>query len=508
MTTPSRSHRRRRAPAASSRLARIVDRLPASGPAQAAVMAGVLLFAAVVVGLAGHAADPVRAGTDEVSSADLVCPGVVDRLPGARSTLTVAALPPDSAATGAMTVTDLAAGAPVRGSSSKPGVSVIDTSKDGAPAVLIRGRDGLAPGLSGESVIEPTTGAGNALSATTCAQPGISQWFIGASTALGRRDRLVLANPAPVPASVDLSFWADTGPLSEPNSADIAVPANGATTLPLDVMAPGHERLAIQVTASRGAVAASLNDLGAVGATVNGDDWLAPVVGPDRSLVLPGLPDRTTARTLYLATPGDRDAIVKVRLLTADNDVAPAGADTVTVQAGRVGEYDLSAAAAGQAAAVVVTSDQPVLASVRSTRAEGGGTDFAWAGAVPALSGPAVLPDARSNAAGATSLLLAAPRGGTIHVALRLPNGTTRSTDVRIPADRAVALPEATGGTGRFSVIVTPAAGSGPVYAASVLRLGPSGITVVPLLPERVSVVVPAVVPDVTVVTAGNQSRP
>jgi hypothetical protein len=57
-------------------------------------------------------------------------------------------------------------------------------------------------------------------------------------------------------------------------------------------------------------------------------------------------------------------------------------------------------------------------------------------------------------------------------------------------------------------VIVTPAAGSGPVYAASVLRLGPSGITVVPLLPERVSVVVPAVVPDVTVITAGNQSRP
>ncbi len=297
------------------------------------------------------------------------------------------------------------------------------------------GKDGLAPGLAAELVTDPGSGAGNAVSATPCAAPAVTQWFVGAATTTGRRDKLVLANPETSPAAVDLRFWDETGPVNVPNSTDVAVAPGGVVTLPLDTMAPDHQRLAIEVSTTRGAVAAALHDLDAVGAVVNGDDWMVPVTNPDRDLVIPGLPDRTSVRKLYLAAPGESAAIVRVRLLTADNAFAPAGADTVVVGAGKVGEYDLSAAGAGQAAAVVVSADRPVLASVRAVRAEHGGQDFAWAAPVPPLSGAATVPDGRSGPAGATALLLAAPRsGGLVRCAAVRRTGAPRSTLVPDPA--------------------------------------------------------------------------
>jgi hypothetical protein len=488
---------------------RLLDLLPQGGAVQSGLVAGLLVVAATVVGAVGHGATPVRAGTDEVRTADLVCPGAVDRMPGARSTISMTALPPDhSGATGSVTLTDLAAGSAVRGRFKAAGTTAVDTSKDAAPAQLVRGNDALAPGLAAEVVTDPGTGAGNALSATPCAAPAVAQWFVGAATTAGRREKLVLANPETSPAAVDLRFWDEAGPVTVPNSTDVAVPAGGVVTLPLDTMAPGHQRLAVEVSTTRGAVAAALHDLDAVGATVNGDDWMVPVADPERELVIPGLPDRTGVRKLYLAAPGESAVNVRVRLLSADNAFAPAGADTVVLPAGKVVEYDLSAAGAGQAAAVVVSADGPILASVRVVRSEHGGRDIAWAAPVAPLTGAATVPDGRSGPAGATALLLAAPRtGGVVRVQLYSGAGAPRSTLVRIPADRAVSVDQVSGGTGRFTLVVTPQAGSGPVYGERVLRTGGSGLAITPLRSSRVRVVVPAVVPDVTVVTTGDAAR-
>jgi hypothetical protein len=118
-----------------------------------------------------------------------------------------------------------------------------------------------------------------------------------------------------------------------------------------------------------------------------------------------------------------------------------------------------------------------------------------------------VVPDGRSGPSGATTLLLAAPRAAaTVQVQIYVGAGAPRTTQVRIPADRMIAVDEAAaGGTGRFTVVVTPEPGSGPVFGVRVLRTGLSGITITPLRSARVSVVVPAVVPDVTVVTTGSR---
>jgi len=226
------------------------------------------------------------------------------------------------------------------------------------------------------------------------------------------------------------------------------------------------------------------------------------VPGPARRLVLPGLPDGTAGRTLYLAAPGRADAVVKVRLLTGDNDFAPAGADSINLPAGQVGEYDLSSA--GNApTAVVISADRPVLASVRVTRTERGGGDVAYATATAPLARPTVVADGRAGAAGATALLLTAPTAdGLVHMDVFTGSGPPRESDLRIPAGRVLLVDPTPVGAQRFTVVLSPARGSGPVYGARVLRSAGGGVAVTPLAAGRVSVLIPAVVPDVTAVTA------
>jgi uncharacterized protein DUF5719 len=508
---------RRRAPApangeaaatAGTGLLRLV---PESGTVRSGVVVAILVFAAVIVALAGHGAPPVRAVTDDVRTADLVCPGAADRLAGARTTLSVAAMPPrfttgptpgpaaDTTVHGSATITDLTPAAAVREQLGSIGTARVDVTKITAPATVVRGKDDLAPGLAAELVTE-TGLAGGGLSALPCTPPAISHWFIGASTAVGRRDRLVLMNPEVTPASVDLHLWDANGAVDAPNSTAIAVPAAGVVSIALDGMAPGHQSLAVEVTATAGQVAAALHDLDTTGTTVNGDDWIEPSVAPNRYLVIPGLPDGTSSRKLYLAAPEGGDAIVKVRLLTADNDFAPAGADTITVPGGKVGEYDLTAS--DGAAAAVITADRPVIASARSARTAPGASDIAWASAVAPLSASAVVADGRGATVGATALLLSAPTSeAVVSVTVFTGSGVPRTTVAHVPAGRLVSL-DPSGGASQFTVVVTPQPGSGPVYGARVLRLDAGGLTVTSLLGGRVSVVIPAVVPDVTAATA------
>lgn len=489
-----------------------------SGPALSGIVAASLVLAGIVVGAAAHGVTPIGAVSAQVRTAELVCPGPVDRFPGARSTVSVAALPPQFASPpavvpsdagsglrGTATISDLVSPGRNRARRNTPGVVRVDLAGPVATASVVRGTGDLAPGLAAEVVTEPGSGAGSGLSAATCTPPSTSSWFVGASTSAGRRDRLLLMNPEATPASVDLRLWDAGGRVDAPNATDITVPAGGVVSIPLDGMAPGHQRLAVEVITTSGAVSAALHDLDALGSTVNGDDWIAPGPSPQRDLVIPGLPDGTSSRKLYLAAPDGSDAIVKVRLLTTDNDFAPAGADTVALSGGRVGEYDLSASGGGQPMAAVITADRPVVASVRSVRTENGASDTAWSTAAGPLSSSAVVADGRGGTAGVTTLLLTAPTGvaGVVELAVHSGSGPPRRSEVRIPADRVVSITVAGHGA-HFAVVVTPMPGSGPVVGARVLRVGRSGLTVTPLLSGREAVVIPAVVPDVTAVTSGS----
>ena len=483
-------------------------RMPGSpGPLLTGVVVLILLVAAVLVQLVGGGASKVRAVTDAVRSAELVCPAPAVRGAGTAATVTLSARPPgdDAPRLGSAVVAEVGGVAAPRIKVSKAGTSRVDVTTSQAAAAVIRGQEGLAPGLAAELVEVTTAGPGTGLSTVACTAPGSTAWFVGASTAGGRSDRLVLANPDAAAASVDLHFWDEHGKLDVPNATDIAVPPNGSVSLPLEGMSAGHQRLAVQVSLTRGQVSAALHDTDAPGIDVRGSDWLAPAARPTRRVVIPGLPDHTADRKLEVLVPGDTDAIVHVRLLGRDNDFAPAGADTLEVRAGQVSEYDLSKADPNGAYTAVLTSDQPLVAAVRSVALAHTVSDLAWSTAAAAITTPAAVPDARGGAAGSTRLLLAAPDGpATVRVDVYTNSGTPHSTTVSIPAGRSLVVDPGPKGLTRYSVVVVPITGT--TYGAALLRVG-DGLSVSALVPSRVAVRTPAAVPDVTAVTAGRRGR-
>lgn len=421
----------------------------------------------------------------------------------ADSALTLVAPPtsPDRTA-GAATLADLGGGDKVRTRLSAPGRSELKVGDPVLPPQTARGTADLAPGLAAELVTAVKSGSSRGLAATSCAAAGVSAWFVGAGTAAGRRDRLVLTNPEDTPALVDLRFWNENGPVAAPpNSTGIAVPGGSVVAIPLDGMTAGHQRLAVEVGAVRGRVAAALHDLDAPGISARGIDWIGPSAAPARTLVIPGVPDGKLGRRLQILTPGETDAIVKIRLLTTDNSFAPAGLDTIELPARRVAEFDLGKAAGTAAAAVVVTSDRPVVAAVRVSRADKKVADVAYATAAAALTTPAAMPAGSGPKGATTRLMLAAPRGDAEVTVTVLPaTGPAAPTTVKIPAGRIVLIDPAPKAGGAYSVLVTPRASSGPVYAARVLRAGATDLTITTLVPGRFTVAIPGIEPDLTTV--------
>ncbi len=496
-----------------------------------AVAGGLAVIALIAQVVGGSGAGSIEPIVDEIRTAELACPAPVLTGEGARSAVTVVA--PVAAAelaqaqaadsdaeeaaeparTGSVTLNDLGKlGADTaRAKLAAPGRTALDVSRV-SPPQLARGTGTLAPGLAAELISSGRAGSARGLEAVTCAAANPIAWFVGASTAAGRRDRLVLTNPEGIPATIDLRFWDENGPVpAPPNSTGIAVPAQKVVSIPLDGMSPGHQRLGVSVTATSGRVSAVLHDIDERGVQPRGVDWIAPMPAPARTVVLPGLPDGKLGRTLQVLVPGDTDALVKVRVLTPDNSFAPAGLDEVEIKAGQLAEYDLAKAAETAASAVVITSDRPVVAAVRVTRSAKGQADVAYATAAPALVAPAAIPAGQGPAGTTTQLILAAPRGDAeVVVTVLGPDGAGTPGTVRIPAGRAVLVdpvPKGQAPAAAYSILLAPGPASGPVYAARVMRGGLADLTITTVVPGRFTVSIPGIEPDLTAVLPCNPGR-
>lgn len=477
-----------------------VVRLLGDGRLTAGAVAGALLALGLIVQLAGGGVASVRATTDDVRTAVLGCP-TAPALGASADRVTVAAAPGEPVETkGAMRVDELPLTDQPKLRRTSAGISRVDLSGTTALATVVRATGGLAPGLVAERTAAITEGPARSLSSVSCAPAGASAWFVGASTLSNRQSRLVLTNPEGTAASVALTFWDEQGPVDVPNTNEIEVPARSARVISLDGLLPNRKRIGLGVETETGQISAALHLAEISG---RGADWLDPLVRPARSLVLPAIPAEATDRKLFLMAPGDRDAIVKVRMLGKDNEFAPAGADVVELRAGQVRELDLNAADPGRALTAVVTSDVPVVAAVRTVAAIAKVREQAWTGPAAELTGPTAVADGRGGAQGRTRLLLAAPDDDaevklTVHTGGAKP--VTRT--VKIAAGRTLVLDPGPKGVERFSVVLSPVKDSGPVHVARMLSIDAAGWTVTALDGARFTVQLPAVVPDLSAVTA------
>lgn len=379
-------------------------------------------------------------------------------------------------------------------------------------SVTGRATGNLAPGFSVTQTERTVDGAGRGLASTACLPTGADFWFVGAASGVGQRAVLVLTNPENATASVDVTFYGAGGVVDAPGGRGVQVPARSRVELRLERLAPGEKVLALHVQVQAGRLSAAVTETDVDGFLPQGTDWIPSAADPTTTLVVPGVPQVADGRDakvrLDLVAPTG-GAVVTLAVAASDGTFVPLGADVVDVPAGTVRSVDLTKALRGEAAAILVSSDQPVTAGARVLlkRPDYFG-DVLFLAASQPLTSSAVVPDNRRSQDLATRLVLSAPdsaasvqvstfTGGAegVPVTVDLAAGTTRWVTVRAPE-----------GSDRYGLVVTPLPGSGPVYGVRMLdEEGPRGplVTSLPLRTARLTVVVPDAVPDIAAGTVG-----
>jgi hypothetical protein len=375
--------------------------------------------------------------------------------------------------------------APVRAQS--PGVLSLltlpagsSTSKKGASVA-----EGWSVSASGtmaqamEAEVVQTSG----LASVRCGEPGSDIWFVGPGQQNGAAQiQLDLMNVDSLAASVDVSAITDAGQAQAGNDTGITVPPHQTVTESLSSMGSESSVVAIEVHTSIGRVAADVSEGSSHGAT----SWLPSSAAPSTELVIPGVPPSGSASGLFLAVPGTSSAKVNVLAITPQGHYRPFGSQTVDLP-GESASYVALTPLGGTAATLEITSNVPVTAGVLVPGSGAG----AFTAATAPISEQAIVAGNTTGSGLAASVVLSAPAGAArvrLTEITQASPGRTAVTGSQVVSVRAghtlvapVTAPRGAKHGSAFAVVITPLAGSGPLYAARVETQGQD--TVVSILP-------------------------
>lgn len=350
--------------------------------------------------------------------------------------------------------------------------------KDAKPYV-VAGHGGLEVGYT----TRVTRGGERGLAGVRCTEPTATTWLVGPGPAAASVT-LHLANVDKAPAQVDVQVYAAEGPISGDKGLGLEFKPGEHRDIDLRTLAPSADIMAVSVSTALGRVAVAARAV----FDGKGVDWLPAAAPPATRVVVPGIPGGGGMRELLVAAPGDTDASVQIRAVSQDAEYAMKGRETLDIPAGAVVSLDVTTGIGGEAAALVLTSQTPIVAGMVIT-GTGSEQDVAFtAGTAPLDLGGAVADNAKGS-----KLVLTAPAGaGKVSVQV-VPGG--KAFEVPIPAGRTkeVKLP----GKGDYGVVVTPV--SGQVYGARVTQERAGGgvlVTVRPLAPARAYAVLPGLRDD------------
>jgi hypothetical protein len=354
---------------------------------------------------------------------------------------------------------------------------------------------------------EETDGSG--LASVRCGEPGSDIWFVGPGQLGGAaKIQLDLMNIDSLAASVDVSIITDAGPIQAGDETGITVPPHETVTDTLSAAAGGSSVVAIEVRTSIGRVAADVSESSPGGGTAS---WLPTAAAPATRLVIPGVPPSGRAAALYIVVPGGSDARVSVLAITPQGPYRPFGTQAVDVPADSA-SYVALTSLGSMASALELTANVPVSAAVLVPGSGLGAFTAATApiseqavvagntaGATVVLSAPAAAARARLTEIAATGT--GASRTGASRTGASR-TGASRTDASRTGASRtgasatgtqvvsvraghtlsvqASAPPGAKRGSA-FAIVITPLAGSGPLYAARVQTQGQD--TVISIIP-------------------------
>ncbi|WP_372696910.1 DUF5719 family protein [Arthrobacter sp. JSM 101049] len=334
------------------------------------------------------------------------------------------------------------------------------------------------------------------LAAARCQVPSNQQWLTGASTTVGSMALLTLANPSETPSTVDLELFGAQGRIEAGNTRGIVIAPGESTSIVLGGLASGEESLTVKATSTGAPVTAIIQQSILRGLTPGGVDFIAPSAAPGERQVVPGVlvQDAKTQKdiagqdgyedavpTLSLTVPGTAEQRVKVRLVGEKGEVSLPSDGQYTVAGGATLAVPLTGVPGGTYTAVV-DAEEPVAASVRTTRGTKAGerTDAAWTGSAQRLGGEhlvAVPQGAESR------LVFAAPEGeGSVEVRPVNAKGSVgKPVTVTVESGRSVERTIAS--LGKDVVAVALSASGDAVYGSMLSTQGKTGVSSLGLPP-------------------------
>ena len=246
----------------------------------------------------------------------------------------------------------------------------------------------------------------------------------------------------------------------------------------------GSQALALHVQASIGQVAAAAWE-----DAKGGGAWLPQAAAPATTLVIPGLTVASSAARLFVTVPGSTDARLTVVAYTPAGKVTQFPGAPVDASAGATTPLALNSLGAS-VAGLRLTSNVPIVAGVL---VPGSGIGSFTSAAAPVAEQGVVAgnPAAKGDTVG---LLLTAPSAAAqASISVISSDGTVtapaadQSVTVKAGHSLAVPVPRPPGSRKPFAIVITPQAGSGPLYAVRVVTTGTGGLSapVASLLPVQ-----------------------
>ncbi|GAA0493450.1 DUF5719 family protein [Streptomyces sp. NPDC046215] len=397
----------------------------------------------------------------------------------------------------------VAPGTPVL-SAKEPGKPVTATTgRSDAPALIGTADGALAPGWTVQQSTVVSAGSGRGLHGLTCAAPGASFWFPGASTAKSRQDYIHLTNPDTAAAVVDLELYGKDGRIKAAAGEGVNLPPRSTVPVLLSTLtdAPADD-VTLHVAARSGRVGAGLQ----AADEKLGGDWLPPSAEPSHDVVLPGIPADATSVRLVAFAPGADDADLKLRFAGPTGSITPAGHETLHVKSGMTASADLGDVAKGEAGSLLLTADgksAPVVAGLRITRGKDDKQETAFIPGTPRVEGRGTAADNRPKG---STLALVAPGKEAARVKVTSSAGSEGGTPVsktytvKAGTTTTVEPPQPAGLKGTYAVTVEKVSG-GPVHASRMLALPKDGVpmfTIQPLPDDRSTVAVPEAEQDLS----------
>jgi len=221
-----------------------------------------------------------------------------------------------------------------------------------------------------------------------CTAPATSQWFVGGTSDVSSKGVVYLVNSGQSASIADIFTWSENG---EQAVKTISLKANSSAAVKLDSLAPGDSNIVVQVVARSGRVNSFLIDERVKGLQRLGGDSVNAISAPARKLVITGIAQQLVNKKspnhyLRLFVPGVADANFTLEFLSSNGRFIPTGFNERKLASGKVVELKLTPEVAKGAFAIKLTSDQPLLAAIRSRATSNGNSDFIWSTPSPALA--------------------------------------------------------------------------------------------------------------------------